>query len=419
MLGAGRACGHDVETRRDRHRRRRLHRHAGAPDGQAPARRVLPRGVARARGRGLQLPARARDGDGPRARLRDRELGARVRRLPARARPRDAAADPLARGDGARALRRRLARRLAGRAVAAAGAARRRSSGRGRSGSSRSSAPSSSSSSSRRRYAEAHAAHYRDLTPSVPYILDYHVLATTLRRAADPADPERDAGRRDQGRVVEGRGVGRASTRSISAIADALEMADNHVVYKNGAKEIAHLNGCSITFMAKPDHTTGSAPRATCTRACGADGRTRSRVRARRSGGSSPAGSRCAGARGVPRAEHQLVQALRRRQLGADDARVGSRQPDVRLPRRRARLRRAGGDADPRRRRQPLPRVRGAARRRAARDRGRARAAAAFEGNAYESDVGGSRRRCARRSRSSKPGRSRGRRSATRSSTTT
>ena len=32
-------------------------------------------------------------------------------------------------------------------------------------------------------------------------------------------------------------------------------MADNHTVYKNGAKEIAHLNGCSITFMAKPDHS--------------------------------------------------------------------------------------------------------------------------------------------------------------------
>src|SRR6266568_7355809 len=28
-------------------------------------------------------------------------------------------------------------------------------------------------------YAEAHAQHYRGLTPSVPYILDYHVLATT------------------------------------------------------------------------------------------------------------------------------------------------------------------------------------------------------------------------------------------------
>jgi len=32
-------------------------------------------------------------------------------------------------------------------------------------------------------------------------------------------------------------------------------MADDHAVYKNGAKEIAYLNGCSITFMAKPDHT--------------------------------------------------------------------------------------------------------------------------------------------------------------------
>src|SRR5918996_448977 len=28
-------------------------------------------------------------------------------------------------------------------------------------------------------YEEAHAKHYRDLTPSVPYILDYHILATT------------------------------------------------------------------------------------------------------------------------------------------------------------------------------------------------------------------------------------------------
>jgi glutamine synthetase len=34
--------------------------------------------------------------------------------------------------------------------------------------------------------------------------------------------------------------------------ADALTMADNHVIYKNGAKEIANANGCSITFMAKP-----------------------------------------------------------------------------------------------------------------------------------------------------------------------
>ena len=31
----------------------------------------------------------------------------------------------------------------------------------------------------RESYADAHAKGYRDLTPSVPYILDYHVLATT------------------------------------------------------------------------------------------------------------------------------------------------------------------------------------------------------------------------------------------------
>src|ERR671936_745299 len=34
-----------------------------------------------------------------------------------------------------------------------------------------------------------------------------------------------------------------------------LTPSENHAVYKNGAKELAHLNGCSITFMAKPDHT--------------------------------------------------------------------------------------------------------------------------------------------------------------------
>jgi len=39
-----------------------------------------------------------------------------------------------------------------------------------------------------------------------------------------------------------------------------LESADRSVVFKHGAKEIAYLNGWSITFMAKPDHHwTGSS----------------------------------------------------------------------------------------------------------------------------------------------------------------
>jgi glutamine synthetase len=36
---------------------------------------------------------------------------------------------------------------------------------------------------------------------------------------------------------------------------DAVTMADNHVIYKTGIKEMAHQRGCSVTFMAKPDHT--------------------------------------------------------------------------------------------------------------------------------------------------------------------
>ena len=35
---------------------------------------------------------------------------------------------------------------------------------------------------------------------------------------------------------------------------DALEMADRHAIYKNGSKEIAHLQGKALTFMAKWNH---------------------------------------------------------------------------------------------------------------------------------------------------------------------
>jgi glutamine synthetase len=105
----------------------------------------------------------------------------------------------------------------------------------------------------RETYAEAHERHYRDLTPSVPYILDYHVLATTFD---EPLIRQIRLGMRDAGiRVESSKGEAWPGQQEINfRYADALTMADNHVVYKNGAKEIAHLNGCSITFMAKPDH---------------------------------------------------------------------------------------------------------------------------------------------------------------------
>jgi glutamine synthetase len=103
-------------------------------------------------------------------------------------------------------------------------------------------------------YAQAHEKHYRDLTPSVPYILDYHVLATTydegfIRQIRN--------GMQGAGIPVESsKGEAWPGQHEINfRYADALTMADNHVIYKNGAKELAQRNGCSITFMAKPDHT--------------------------------------------------------------------------------------------------------------------------------------------------------------------
>ena len=106
----------------------------------------------------------------------------------------------------------------------------------------------------RESYAEAHAKHYRDLTPSVPYILDYHILATTYD---EPLLRQIRNGMQGAGiRVESSKGEAWPGQQEINfRFSDALTMADNHVVYKNGAKEIAHLNGCSITFMAKPDHT--------------------------------------------------------------------------------------------------------------------------------------------------------------------
>ena len=103
-------------------------------------------------------------------------------------------------------------------------------------------------------YEEAHAKHYRDLTPSVPYILDYHILASTYD---EPFIRQIRNGMHGAGiRVETSKGEAWPGQHEINfRYADAVAMADNHVIYKNGAKEIAHLNNCSITFMAKPDHT--------------------------------------------------------------------------------------------------------------------------------------------------------------------
>ena len=239
----------------------------------------------------------------------------------------------------------------------------------------------------RESYQEAWAQRYEDLTPSVPYILDYHILATTYDE--DLIRQIRNGMHGAGIKVETSKGEAWPGQHEINfRFADALTMADNHVIYKNGAKEIANLNGCSITFMAKPfESWIGNSchVHASLFRdgepAFGDDEVLFDRFLAGHD-------RVLRGARDLPRADDQLVQALRGGELGADDARVGPRQPDVRVPDRRPRRVEARRDADPGRRRQPVPRVRRDHRGRTARDRERARSCRpALEGNAYESDA--------------------------------
>jgi glutamine synthetase len=100
-------------------------------------------------------------------------------------------------------------------------------------------------------YAEAHEKDYRDLTPTIPYILDYHVLATTMDEQYLGAIRR---GMHGAGIPVEfSKGEAWYGQHEVNTrYADAVTSADRHTIYKNGVKEIAFLNGISATFMAKP-----------------------------------------------------------------------------------------------------------------------------------------------------------------------
>jgi glutamine synthetase len=105
----------------------------------------------------------------------------------------------------------------------------------------------------RESYLEAHAKHYHDLTPSVPYILDYHILAASFD---EPFLRAVRMSMKAAGMKVESsKGEAWAGQHEINfRFRDALGAADDHVVYKTGIKEIAFQQHCSVTFMAKPHH---------------------------------------------------------------------------------------------------------------------------------------------------------------------
>jgi glutamine synthetase len=100
-------------------------------------------------------------------------------------------------------------------------------------------------------YAQAHEQDYRGLTPTIPYILDYHILATTMDE--NVLGPIR-RGMQGAGIPVEfSKGEAWYGQHEVNTrYADAVTSADRHTIYKNGVKEIAFLHDVSATFMAKP-----------------------------------------------------------------------------------------------------------------------------------------------------------------------
>ena len=332
-----------VDDGTDRHRAPLHRRHGGPAAGQAPDRAALPRRGGRARRRGLQLPARRRRRHEHGRRLRDVELGARLRRLRDEARPRHAAAGPVARGHGAADGRPRVGGRHATwsprRARSCAGSSR---------GSPSAAGPPRAGTELefivfRDSYEDAWHKGYRDLEPANLYNVDYSMLGTArveplIRRIRNSMMAAGHVGRELEGRVQL-----RPARDQLPLRRARSPTADDHVIYKNGAKEIAAQEGMSITFMAKFDEREGNSCHIHCSLAKDdgggnvfADDETDLRPLRRR-----PA-RRAARADAVVRPARQLLQALRGGLVRADRGRLGPRQPHLLDARRRPRPGRCG-----------------------------------------------------------------------------
>ena len=99
-------------------------------------------------------------------------------------------------------------------------------------------------------FESAAAKHYRDLNTAGRYIEDYHIFQTSkeepfirsVRNAMDGAGVPVEFSKGEWG-------PGQAEINL--RYASALEMADRHVIYKNGIKEMAAAADKAVTFMAK------------------------------------------------------------------------------------------------------------------------------------------------------------------------
>src|ERR687885_2756819 len=107
-------------------------------------------------------------------------------------------------------------------------------------------------------YEDAWNKAYRDLSPANFYNVDYSMLGTArieplirrIRNSMMAADM----------RVENSKGECNFGQHEINfRFAPAVQAADEHVIYKNGAKEIAAQEGMAITFMAKYDEREGNS----------------------------------------------------------------------------------------------------------------------------------------------------------------
>jgi glutamine synthetase len=107
-------------------------------------------------------------------------------------------------------------------------------------------------------YEQAWSRRYRDLTPANQYNVDYSLLGTAR---VEPLLRAIRNGMAGAGMTVESaKGECNLGQHEIAfRYRDALGTADNHVVYKNGAKEIAAATGMALTFMAKFDEREGNS----------------------------------------------------------------------------------------------------------------------------------------------------------------
>src|SRR5947209_9692228 len=107
-------------------------------------------------------------------------------------------------------------------------------------------------------YEEAWHKRYRDLRPANLYNVDYSLLGTSR---VEPLIRSIRNSMAAAGMVVEdSKGECNFGQHEINFhYADALRTCDEHVVFKNGAKEIAAQEGVAISFMAKYDEREGNS----------------------------------------------------------------------------------------------------------------------------------------------------------------